>query len=202
MHIRRVCMFYTSFSSISGYFQYYFGLTKQLLRAANAIATCGNRVVCYRQYTYRPILPTYLKNVKLSAHAQFCTRICELQNHFKPLYKTCVHACVCVCLYACVHACVRACMRACGVFKQYTLCITKCCLHLQISCLSSSSELRDRARFRYYYQLLLTDDNLAIGFFSIIARYNWRRVAIIEQDETVFTVVSLSCVVFLILFLR
>ena len=61
---------------------------------------------------------------------------------------------------------------------------------IQVSGVSSSPELSNREAFKYYFQLLPADDNLAVGFFAIIRRYGWRHVAIIEQDENVFTVVS------------
>ena len=70
----------------------------------------------------------------------------------------------------------------------------KSCVHfthiLQISCTSSSSELANRQRFRYYFQMLATEADLAIGFFGIIKQFEWRKVAFIEQNENLFTVVS------------
>ena len=62
----------------------------------------------------------------------------------------------------------------------------------QISCTSSSSELSDPQRFRYYFQMLATEADLAIGFFGVIKQFGWRKVAFIEQDENLFTMVS-SC---------
>jgi len=61
---------------------------------------------------------------------------------------------------------------------------------LQISCTSSSHELADRQRFRNYFQMLITEADIARGFFSIINQFGWRKVAFIEQDENLFTVVS------------
>ena len=62
--------------------------------------------------------------------------------------------------------------------------------HLQVSCASSSAELSNRTRFRNYFQLLPTDADLAYGFFGIITRFKWNRVAIILQEERLFQVVS------------
>ena len=62
--------------------------------------------------------------------------------------------------------------------------------YIQVSAVSSSPELSNRKAFKYYFQLLPPDDILAVGFFAIISRYGWRHVAIIEQDENIFTVVS------------
>ena len=65
-------------------------------------------------------------------------------------------------------------------------------LPIQFSCISSSAELADRQRFRYYFQMLATEADLAIGFLGIIKQFGWKKVAFIEQDENLFTVVS-SC---------
>lgn len=67
---------------------------------------------------------------------------------------------------------------------------TKLYLALQVSCVSSSPALSNRDVFKYYFQLLPADDALALGFFAIIRRYEWRHVAIIQQDENIFETVS------------
>ena len=59
----------------------------------------------------------------------------------------------------------------------------------QISCVSSSTELADRVRFRYYFQLLSTEVSLAPAYFGVIRQYGWRRVGLIVQNENLFTVV-------------
>ena len=64
--------------------------------------------------------------------------------------------------------------------------------HVQLSCASSSPELSNRVLFPNYFQLLVSDQNLAYGFYSIIQRYKWRRVSILVQDENLFTLVSLT----------
>ena len=51
--------------------------------------------------------------------------------------------------------------------------------------------MANRDRFNYYFQILLTDDNLANGYYGIIKTYGWKRVAIIVQNEDLFTVVSI-----------
>ena len=38
--------------------------------------------------------------------------------------------------------------------------------------------------------MLATEADLAIGFFGIIKQFGWKKVAFIEQDENLFTVVS------------
>jgi len=40
--------------------------------------------------------------------------------------------------------------------------------------------------------MLNTDADLARGFFGIIKQFGWRKVAFIEQNENLFTVVSLN----------
>ena len=56
----------------------------------------------------------------------------------------------------------------------------------QVSCASSSTELLNRDRYRYYFQLLATEADLAIGFYRVIKNFNWRRVAIFLQEEGLF----------------
>ena len=60
---------------------------------------------------------------------------------------------------------------------------------VQISCVTSSTELVNRVRFRYYFQMLPTDAELAPTYFSVIRQYRWRRVGLIVQNENLFTVV-------------
>lgn len=59
----------------------------------------------------------------------------------------------------------------------------------QVSYASSSSALANRTRFRYYFQLLATEADLAFGFYGIITKFNWSRVAIFLQEENLFRVV-------------
>ena len=61
---------------------------------------------------------------------------------------------------------------------------------LQISCVSSSTELADRVRFKSYFQLLPTEADIAPAYFGVIRQYEWRHVALIVQNENRFTVVS------------
>ena len=63
---------------------------------------------------------------------------------------------------------------------------------MQISCASSSDELSDRVRFPYYFQLLPSEVNLAHVFYSIIREYDWRRVALIVQNEQRYQVVGVN----------
>ena len=63
-------------------------------------------------------------------------------------------------------------------------------LPIQFSCISSSPELSDREKFRYYFQMSATEANLAIGFYGVIKHFGWQKVAFLEQNENVFTEVS------------
>ena len=63
------------------------------------------------------------------------------------------------------------------------------CLFTQISCVSSSTELANRVRFRYYFQMLPSEGFIAPAYFGIIRHYRWRRVGLIVQNENLFTVV-------------
>ena len=60
----------------------------------------------------------------------------------------------------------------------------------QISCVSSSTELADRVRFKSYFQLLPSEADIAPAYFGVIRQYDWRHVALIVQNENLFTVVS------------
>ena len=63
-------------------------------------------------------------------------------------------------------------------------------LSWQISCVSSSAELENQLKFPRYFQISASERNLVDGFYGIIREYNWTRVAIITQDENLFTTVS------------
>lgn len=63
-------------------------------------------------------------------------------------------------------------------------------LNEQISCVSSSTSLRDRLRFPSYFQLLSTEETLAFAYYGVIKEFGWKRVALIVQNENLFTVVS------------
>ena len=65
----------------------------------------------------------------------------------------------------------------------------------QISCFATSNDLSDRTRFRSYFQMLPTLSAIAPAYFEIIRQYGWRRVALIVQNENVFTVVSLGAAI-------
>ena len=61
--------------------------------------------------------------------------------------------------------------------------------YTQLSCVSSSPELSNRERFKYHFQLRATEADLAIGFYSIIRHFKWRKVAIFIQQERLFEAV-------------
>lgn len=65
-------------------------------------------------------------------------------------------------------------------------------VYMQLSCVSSSAALTNRVRFPSYFQLLAPDAYLADGFLAIIKNFGWQRVAIILQDENLWTVVNFS----------
>ena len=64
--------------------------------------------------------------------------------------------------------------------------------HTQVSCIASSPAFRNRNIFPRYFQLLPTEASLATAYYAIIKHYNWRRVALIVQDENIFTVVGVA----------
>ena len=70
---------------------------------------------------------------------------------------------------------------------------THACTHthtLQLSCVSSSAALENRDRFRYYYQLLNSEASITYAYFATIRQYQWSRVALIVQNENLFTEVG------------
>ena len=60
---------------------------------------------------------------------------------------------------------------------------------MQISCASASTELANRVRFRYYFQMLASDADVVPTYFGVIQQYGWRKVGLIVQNENLFTVV-------------
>ena len=60
---------------------------------------------------------------------------------------------------------------------------------LQMSCVASSAAFRNRNLFPRYFQLLTTEASLATAYLATIKHYGWERVALIVQDERIFTVV-------------
>lgn len=75
----------------------------------------------------------------------------------------------------------------CSVSTEPTASISHYYNLVQVSCVASSPAFRDRDLFRRYFQLLPTDASLAIAYMGIIQYYDWRRVAIIVQNENLFT---------------
>ena len=65
-----------------------------------------------------------------------------------------------------------------------------CLCGIQISCVSSSTALRNRLRYPFYFQLLSTEETLAFAYYGAIKEYGWRKLALIVQNENLFTVVS------------
>jgi gamma-aminobutyric acid type B receptor len=76
----------------------------------------------------------------------------------------------------------------CSVSTEPTATISHYYNQVQVSCIASSPAFRDRTLFPRYFQLLTTDASQAAAFFSIIQHYGWKRVALIVQDENLFTV--------------
>ena len=83
-----------------------------------------------------------------------------------------------------------------SIFDKGPLCLKQEHTHniqhmsMQVSCVSSSSELTNRTRYLYHFGVLATEANLAFGFYSIIHHYNWSRVVILLQEENLFIVVG------------
>ena len=73
-----------------------------------------------------------------------------------------------------------------------------CNCNLQISCVSSSTELRNRVKFPSYFQLLSAEETLAFAYYGVIKEYEWTRVALIVQNENLFTGVSYEAILMLV----
>ena len=58
---------------------------------------------------------------------------------------------------------------------------------LQISFASGSTALSDRNRFKRYFRNSLTFELLAPALHSMLDHFKWRRIAVLTQDENLFT---------------
>ena len=65
--------------------------------------------------------------------------------------------------------------------------------YIQVSCLSSSPVLSNRDRFFYYFQILASDGEVALGFFELIQKFQWRKVKLIVENQHTITSVSRFC---------
>ena len=61
---------------------------------------------------------------------------------------------------------------------------------LQISPNSFASILSQRRRFKNFFRTNPTVDNYVSGLLSILQFYNWRKVHFLNQEENLFTDVS------------
>ena len=62
----------------------------------------------------------------------------------------------------------------------------------QISYSSGSAALSDRGRFKKYFRNSPRSDVAASTLRSVVEHFNWTRVALITQDEVLFTGVSIT----------
>ena len=63
-------------------------------------------------------------------------------------------------------------------------------MFLQISFASGSTALSDRNRFKRYFRNSLTFELLAPALHAILDHFEWKRIAVLTQDENLFTGVS------------
>ena len=66
---------------------------------------------------------------------------------------------------------------------------------MQISCVTATPELSDREWIPNYYQFLPSMIDLAPAYLGIIKEFQWERVAIYVQDESLFTVVYIAIII-------
>ncbi len=69
--------------------------------------------------------------------------------------------------------------------------------YYQVSYGSSSIELDDQDRFPNFFRVVPSDAEYPAVFNAILQQYGWKRVAILTQNEGIFTAVKRSwcCVV-------
>ena len=72
------------------------------------------------------------------------------------------------------------------------------CAPLQISFSSGSPALSDRTRFRKYFRNSPTSEIVAPTLRSVAAQFNWTRVAVITQEEALFTIVSIYIIIIIL----
>ena len=60
---------------------------------------------------------------------------------------------------------------------------------MQVSCVTATPVLSDRGRFPNYFQFLPSMVNFAPAYVGIIKEFKWRHVAILLQDENLYTLV-------------
>ena len=58
---------------------------------------------------------------------------------------------------------------------------------MQISFASGSTALSDRSRFKRYFRNSLTFEFLAPALHSILDHFGWKRIALLTQEENLFT---------------
>ena len=61
---------------------------------------------------------------------------------------------------------------------------------IQISCVSASTELSNRMKYRRYFQLLPPADITSFGYYGIIKAFKWKQVSLIVQNVGSFLSVS------------
>jgi len=70
------------------------------------------------------------------------------------------------------------------------------CTHLlaflQVSYASSSETLSDRERFPSFFRTVPSDARTVVGMVKVVEEFEWRRAAIITEDESLFKAVRSS----------
>ena len=65
---------------------------------------------------------------------------------------------------------------------------------MQVSYAAAASVLSDRDRFQNYYRTLPSFDLNAATMAQLMRQFGWQQMAIITQDESLFTVVGKATV--------
>ena len=65
--------------------------------------------------------------------------------------------------------------------------------YTKISYASSAGDFKDSSRFRKYFQLHPSEDNLAPVIVALFTKFGWSQVVVITQKENVFVRVISAC---------
>ena len=64
-------------------------------------------------------------------------------------------------------------------------------MHAQISALSTSPQLEDNLTYPTFLRTVASDSNIIVGITSLMLRFGWSRMAVLVQQEAIFTTVRL-----------
>ena len=81
----------------------------------------------------------------------------------------------------------------------HIVCIFRHLTFVQISPVSTSPALSDNSTFETFYRVVSSDAAVVEGIVNIALQFNWSRIAVISQQENIFTSVSDQICVIIVL---